>query len=140
MSFEGLHRVLIKGGDKDHQRQLGGIELAQNAESVESGHLNVEQHHVGSMTSDGRDGGWTVGGFARDLEVRLLRQKHSEPLAGEGFVIDDQNGKRPWGHGREANAVPVESAEALEVGMRITAAVPPPGAGERSSPAPGVAP
>ncbi len=47
MHLEGAQRVLVEGGDEDHQRHRLDADLGDHSEAVEPGHLDVEEDDVG---------------------------------------------------------------------------------------------
>jgi hypothetical protein len=83
-------RVLIKRRDEDDDghRVLG--KAAEHREPVHHRHLNVEEHEIGTIFDDLRDGVAAVLAFADELDALHLAQQATEPLASHWFVVDDE--------------------------------------------------
>ena len=66
-------------------------ELFEDAEAVEAGHLDVEEDDIVSVEIDQFHGLDTIGSCAYDLDVAGGFEEVLEFLAGEGFVVDDED-------------------------------------------------
>jgi len=91
VDVEGLHGVLIEGGGKD---DVGNFEFAlyklfQDTETVEAGHLDVEEDEVGGMLLDEVDGFQAVFALAEEIDFREGLEEKGEFLASWFFVVDD---------------------------------------------------
>ena len=55
-----------------------------------AGHLDVEEHEIGTQPLNRVDRLEAVGGFADQLEPILGREQHPQPLARQRLVVGDQ--------------------------------------------------
>ena len=112
----------------DRQRLVERVQLAQHLEAVHPGHLDVEQHQVGTLALDGGDA--LLPGRRADELVVLVLEDHPQRVADRGLVVDDQNA---WFHGQsiltvwsarpELGLVEVERQHVAGVGRGDQAAV-----------------
>ncbi len=68
------------------------IEL-ENFETVELGHLNIQEDEIGFQFGDGFDGFEAVGAFRGDFNLWMRGEKFAQYLAGELLIIDDHGAK-----------------------------------------------
>jgi hypothetical protein len=104
---EGPQRVLVEGGDEDDHRHAGDADLAHHREAVHLGHLHVEQHEVGRVRADRRDGLASVRALAHQRDVGIVVQQPAHPRAGQRLVVDDERAhgdRRMGGHALPAAA------------------------------------
>ena len=88
--LERAERVLVVGGDEDDRRHLLGTDGLDDAEAVDTGHLHVEEHQVGHLVLNRRDGLRAVAALAHHFDVVLLLQQRQHALARDRLVVDDQ--------------------------------------------------
>ena len=82
---------MVEGGGKDN---VGDFEFTldeflQDAETIESGHLNIEEDEIGSVFLDEADGFEAVFSMADDRNLGEGFEKEGEFLAGGFLVVDD---------------------------------------------------
>src|SRR5581483_2901710 len=87
VDLEGAQGVLIVGGGEDD----GHVAANQfkNFETIELGHLDIEEEQVGLALGDSLDCLEAVGAFGDDLDFGMMREHLAEDGAGEFFVVDD---------------------------------------------------
>ncbi len=87
---ERIERVLIVGGDEYRQRHHRCGHRAQQSETIDTGHLHVEEHQVRPQRGNGTERFAAVTGGADDFHVVMPRQTQFEPTLRERFVVDDE--------------------------------------------------
>ena len=112
MDVERAYCVAIVGGDENDVRMSAWLERVDDVEAVESGHLNIEEHDVGTEPLDRLDG--LLAGFTLSDHFCLLTfEQRLQPPPRDRLVIDHE---RPQGH---------QAAPAVENGKRRVATAPP---------------
>ena len=103
--IEGADGVLVIGGGEDNLRQrrgfgcgVGGrmIALAKaldDGESVQAGHLHIEEDEVGMVLLDQVHGLDTVAALGYDVHAAHRLEKILELVAGQLFIVDDERGQ-----------------------------------------------
>ncbi len=87
VGIEGAHGVLVVGGDEDDRRT--GVDQLQNLESVQLGHLNVQEHDIRRGFRNSLHGLEAVGAFGRNFDFRVGTEHFPKETARQRFVIDD---------------------------------------------------
>src|SRR5260370_6848585 len=77
------------------------LELSQNADAVDVGHQEIQQHDVHRQPVHEIEHGRTVLAFADDLEAVLLIQHEPEALADKLVVVDDEDAGHPASTGND---------------------------------------
>ena len=67
--LERRNRVVIERRDKNHRRHLVGSHFGNHVEAVELRHLDVEEHQIGLIGSNRRDGFQAVLAFTYNLDI-----------------------------------------------------------------------
>ena len=75
VDLEGLDRMLVVGGDKDHRRPDLRRQCPQHVKTADLGHLHVQKHQVRPLFPDESDRLGAIAAFAHDLQVRGLGQQ-----------------------------------------------------------------
>ena len=92
MYLEGVHGVLIERRHKYNVAQYAPIEqLSSHFEACETGHLDIEQHQVWLDCLCQRDRLRSVARLPDDLDLNQLLKLETELVAGELFIVSDQN-------------------------------------------------
>ncbi|MCK7498719.1 MAG: hypothetical protein MZW92_55060 [Comamonadaceae bacterium] len=86
VGIEGFQRVFAVGRDKDDGGRLGQCcEPARGLQTVQSGHLDVQQHDVRWRALRQPERFRAVAGFATGLMVRQPVEQIAQPVAGGWF-------------------------------------------------------
>ena len=104
LQAEGLHGVLIVGGDEDEVRQVDAFfaQPADHAEAVEAGHVDVQKDHFRLQLADQLDGVQPIGTRCDYFHFREILEQVGELVAGQLFVVHDncrEGGCRRIAHG-----------------------------------------
>ncbi len=91
MHLEGPQRVLVVGGDEDHHRQGGRVQLLQHLEAVQLRHLHVEEDQIGGVPADRLDRLPAVGALAADLDVLEAVEQRAHAFSSQRLVVHDQD-------------------------------------------------
>jgi hypothetical protein len=86
--------VEVEGGDHDHGERIldsGPGEPPGCLDTVEVGHADVEQAHIGQQFTGERDGLQAVGSLSDDLDVGLGVENHGEAGPDDVLVVGDQH-------------------------------------------------
>src|SRR5580704_11738718 len=96
VDLERLERILVKSRGEDDlgQGNLLVEKLLDDAESVESGHLNVEEDKIGAVLFDEADGLETVFPLRYHVDVANALEQIGEFIAGELLIVHDYRRKR----------------------------------------------
>jgi hypothetical protein len=99
VDVEGLDGVLVEGGGEDDVRnfEFALDEFFEDAETVETGHLHVEEDEVGRVLLDEVDGFQAVLALTEEIDFREGFEEEREFFASGLFVVDDDGVD---GHGR----------------------------------------
>lgn len=97
--IESLDGIVVKGSGEDDVRYLEFAfdELFEDAETIEAGHLNVEEDQVWSVFLDEIDSFDTVFPLGEEIDFRKGFEEEGEFLSSRFFVVDDDGVDR---HGR----------------------------------------
>jgi hypothetical protein len=81
--------VALEGGEDQHPGLVpGGCEDPPSGlQAVQSGHLDVHQHHGRTVATDRVDGLLAVLSLGDDLDVGFSLQNQPEPSADQGLVV-----------------------------------------------------
>jgi hypothetical protein len=98
--------VLVEIEGREDEDARGGLhrrEASGRLEPVDVGHPDVHQRDVGSKAPDGGHGLLPVGGFAEDLDARLLVEQGAKARPHHGLIVgDDDADGHALGIGRTA--------------------------------------
>jgi hypothetical protein len=120
--------VGVVGGQHEHSHaRVVGAEAAGGLDTVELGHAQVHEHHIGFVAGDGGEGLVAVRDVGDDLEVGLPLEHAAQAVAHDGVVIDDQDTNR---HGAWISATRVVPPP----GVLSTSSLPPSAARRLVSP------
>ena len=75
--------------DHDGKRLVHRAQTIEHFEAVHAGHLDVEQHEIGTLALDERESLLPCRG--PDEVVALVLERHPQGVADGGFVIDDKD-------------------------------------------------
>src|SRR5258706_16085265 len=89
MNFESLQCECVVGRHKNHSGHMAVLEMTQDAEAIELGHLNIQEHQVRLLFSNRFNGSQAIIAFADELDIRLLLKQGTDALASERFIIND---------------------------------------------------
>ena len=93
--FKRGRRRPVRGDDDDRQRFVQAAQPAQNLESVEARHFDVEKHQVRMLALDDRQ---PLGpGSRHQAFVALVLENHPHRVADGGLVVNDEDARL---HGR----------------------------------------
>ena len=87
MFFEGFHRILIKGGQKNNVRTMLGIKHANHFQAADSRHLNIKEQNIRTQFMYRANGFHRIRTFADNLDVALPLQQDPQILPGYRFLI-----------------------------------------------------
>jgi len=95
---EGLDGVVVKGRGED---DVGNFEFAldellEDAEAVETRHLDIEEDEVGIVFLDEVDGVESVFALGQKIDFREAFEEEGQFLASGLFVVDDDGGDGHW--------------------------------------------
>ena len=127
---ERPQRVLVVGGDEDHDGNLARVEFLDHLEPVEHGHLHVEQHEVRPEPPDRLDRLPPVEARAGDLDVRLAGQQRPQPVDRQRLVVHQEQAHQTASLGAGLAAA---SLGARRTGSTTVATNPPPARAPHSS-------
>jgi len=98
--LEGPNGVLVERGDHDRGRQLTvhAVHRGHDVESVDLGHLDVEEHHVRAQLAHPLDGLRAAAALGHDGEARVGLDERAHGAASERLVVDDDRPDRPISH------------------------------------------
>src|SRR5207248_3211349 len=93
---ERLEHILVhleRGQDQHAQPRQGSIshDSPSRFETINAGHTDVHQHHVGALLSSPADGLLAVGRLSHDLDIGGRTEKHLEPGAHERLIVGQQH-------------------------------------------------
>lgn len=91
VDFEGAQGMLIVGGDEEGRRHAVHAHRFDHIEAIQFGHLDIQEHEVRPQGFDGHHRLAAIAAFARDVHIRRVGEKVPQALAGEGFVIHDED-------------------------------------------------
>ena len=74
----------------DDQALVRGAHRRRRRDPVESGHLHVEQRHVGVVLEDGRHHGVTRADLGDHLQVGLEVEQRRERTTHQGLVVGEE--------------------------------------------------
>ena len=100
-SLKRVHRVFIKGRDKNHDWQRTRPQLFDHAKAIHSRHLNIEEEQIGLMLAHRGQSGGPIGAFANDYSILVGAKESSKSLPGQRFIINDQDAKFGHLYGKE---------------------------------------
>ena len=89
--FERLQGMLFMGGHKDNMGHSFLGQHAQQLQAADPRHLDIEEDHIRLQPVDRGDGFDGIGAFAQHIDIRRLLQQAPQFLAGQRFVIDNQD-------------------------------------------------
>ena len=124
VDLEGVHGVFVEGGDEDDGRGFF-LQLAQDGEAGQLGHLDVDEKDVGEALAQSGEGGAAIRAFANNLNVGLGGEEGADALPGEGLIVDDEGGEF------HAGTTVVATGRSVRKGKTISTRTPPSG-GEMS--------
>ena len=84
--------MLAVGGDKDDRRRI--FELAQGVGQLDAGgarHVDVQEHHIGTLVLEALDGLSDVGGLGYDLDLARLIQQKPKLRTCRSFIVADNS-------------------------------------------------
>ena len=90
VGFERTQRILIVRGHENRQRHLRRRHGSQKLETVDAGHLHVEEHEIGLVFGNREERLAAVAGLGDDLDIGMACQPERESAPGEGFIVNDQ--------------------------------------------------
>ena len=99
VDFEGAECVLVVGGGEDDEGLHG--EAREQIESVDAGHLNVEEEHVdgrGGCVVEIGEGTGGIGGGGNDFQIVEAREEARQALDGERLIVDEIGAERSGFH------------------------------------------
>ncbi len=76
--------------DEDDEGHPFGAHCPNDVESVELGHLDIEEHEIGQVAGDGGHGTRAIAAFTGNDHAGVLSEQRSQVGAREGLVIDDE--------------------------------------------------
>ena len=94
VDFKGTDGVLVVGGDKDDRWRV--FQRLDDAKTIQSRHLNVQQYQLGRPGFDHLHGLHAVLGFADDFYPFEVGQVPLEPLPRRGLIVYDQGSHGHW--------------------------------------------
>jgi len=96
IDFKGFDGVLVESGGEDNfgKRVLAVEKLLDYAETIETGHLNVEKDEIGIVLPDEADGLNAILALSDDVHVARAFEKEGEFVAGQLLVVHNYGGKR----------------------------------------------
>jgi hypothetical protein len=86
---ECVDRVPLVRGDEDHQRPSRGLGLPRQLQAARSGHLDVEEHHVGIVRGNRLTRFPRVPADGDDLHSCIGAQHFLQMGSRQRFVVDD---------------------------------------------------
>ena len=95
IDLERFHGILVKSrGENDLGQGNFLVEkLLDDAETVESGHLDVEKDQIRTVLFDEADGLETVLPLRHDVDVAVALKQVGKFIAGKLFIVHDYGGK-----------------------------------------------
>jgi len=93
---ESLDGVVVESGGEDNVRnfEVAFNEFLEDAEAVETGHLDVEENEIGIVFLDEIDGVEAVFALGQKIDFRKTLEEEREFIARGLFVIDDDGADR----------------------------------------------
>ena len=100
VDLKGADGVLVEGGGEDdlRQRHLAVEQFFEDGESVEAGHLDVEEDDVGLVGADELYGFDAVGALRENFDSAGALEEILQLLTCEGFIIDDEVRSTAWSY------------------------------------------
>ena len=86
--------MTIERRHEDHAWPLFDAELAQHLESIDLGHLHVEEDEVWPVLADGGNSLTSAGALRDDVDVRSPCQTRKDAPHSVRLVIDDDHADR----------------------------------------------
>lgn len=90
MYIKGAQRILVIRCNKNDERESRDIEVKQDVEPVEVGHLYIQKHEVWILISNRIDCFASISRFANYFNLRVLFQHLANSIAGERFIVNNQ--------------------------------------------------
>lgn len=89
--IEGLHGIVIERSGEDYvgDFEFALDELLEDAETIEAGHLDIEEDEVGIVFLDEVDGIETVFALSEEMDFGETFEEEGEFFAGGLFVVHD---------------------------------------------------
>jgi len=89
--LKGLQRTVVVGRAKHHRRaRLLPGQMTGDFHAIHHRHRDVQQDQIGMQLVGQLQRLAAVSGFASHADAGHLREHLSQPLAGQGFIVDDQ--------------------------------------------------
>src|SRR5262249_35839506 len=90
MYLKSPYRVVFESSGKHDCRPLGRRDGIQNAESAQTGHLDIQKNNIGRKVFDRFDGCQSICGFPDDLDlIFMFSEQAMQFLQSLRFVVDD---------------------------------------------------
>jgi hypothetical protein len=83
-----------RSGREDHRGHAAGVQPPEHLESVDLGHLHVEEQHVRALAADRCDGIGAVAALGDNREIPLPGQQHAKRLPRQRLVVHDDRSPR----------------------------------------------
>ena len=89
LRLERANGMVGIGRDEHEQRRFDFHQPLNDGKTVESGHLNVQEHKIGLVRLDRPDRFAAVHATVDDLDIFMCLKPQFQPLNRKGFVIDE---------------------------------------------------
>jgi hypothetical protein len=103
--LEGFQCMGFVGRAEDHLRTRATGQPLRQADTVDAGHVDVQQQHVRLEFTDGGQRRFAVGGAADNFDLGTLAEQRGHAGARQWFIVDDQHARHAAPPGRCSNTV-----------------------------------
>ena len=91
VQFKGIDGVIVEGGDESDQRGLLGRQPSDDAQSVNLGHLEVEQSKIGRTFFNHPERFGPIGRLPNEVDILEAAQDRGEKRASWSLIVGDHD-------------------------------------------------
>ena len=95
IGLEGPQCKLVVSGDEDDFRHIATGQSSQHIEAVHARHLDIQEHEVGRVFTNGRQRLTSITGIPANLDAIDICEAQFESPSRQFLVVDDQRPKHP---------------------------------------------